>query len=300
MALTRVGFVGLPPHRDSGFDHGDVHLASRRIFVAHTAEGTVEVIDGDSLVHAGTIPGSPEASGVLCAQEEGLVFAAARGAGKVLVIDAGSLAVLSEFTTGPRPNGLAWNGRGGTLLVADVEDFRAGLLSAGSGELVGNVDLPGRPRWCVYDAAADRFLVNICDPACVAVVAGAEPSLVDRWAVSSAGPHGLDLDVTGGRALVATDGGAVSVLDLSTGREVTSVPIGGQPDAIWYNPLRRLLYVAIGKPGLVDVIDAVAMRRCEQVMTEEGAHTTAFDGPRQRLIVFLPRTCRAAIYEETL
>ena len=299
MALTRVGFVGLPPHRDSGFDHGDVHLASRRIFVAHTAKATIEVIDGDSLVHACTIPGCPEASGVLCAQEEGLVFAAARGAGKVLVIDAVSLAVQREFATGPRPNGLAWNGRTGTLLVADVEDLSARLLSAGSGELVGNVDLPGRPRWCVYDAAADRFLVNIRDPACVAVVAGEPPGLVDRWPVSSAGPHGLDLEVTGGRAFVAADGGAVSVLDLSTGREVASVPIGGEPDAIWYNPLRRVLYVAIGKPGLVDVIDTVAMRRCEQVTTEEGAHTTAFDWPRQRLIVFLPGTCGAAIYEET-
>jgi len=300
MALTRVGFVGLPPHQDSGFDHGDVHLARRRIFVAHTAEGTIDVIDGDSLVHAGTIPGCPEASGVLCAQDEGIVFAAARGTGKVLIIDAGSLSVMTELATGPRPNGLAWNGRSGTLLVCDVEDFRARLLSTGSGELVGEVDLPGRPRWCVYDAAADRFLVNIRDPACVAVVAREPPRLVDRWAVSSAGPHGLDLDVTGGRAFVASDGGAVSVLDLSTGREVTSVPIAGQPDAIWYNPLQRLLYVAIGNPGLVDVIDTAAMRRCDQVTTEEGAHTTAFDGPRQHLIVFLPRTCGAAIYEETL
>jgi hypothetical protein len=46
MALTPVGFVDLPPRRDTRFDHGDVHLESGRIFVAGTAEGTVEVIDG--------------------------------------------------------------------------------------------------------------------------------------------------------------------------------------------------------------------------------------------------------------
>jgi len=63
--------------------------------------GAVEVIDGQALI------GRPEASGVLCAQDEALVFAAARGAGKVLVIDPGSLAVVSEIATGPRPNGLA-------------------------------------------------------------------------------------------------------------------------------------------------------------------------------------------------
>lgn len=91
-----------------------------------------------------------------------------------------------------------------------------------------------------------------------------------------------------------------------TGRERDSVPMSGQPDAIWYNPPRRLLYVAIGSPGVVDVIDAVAMRRCQvvamrrcqQVVTEQGAHTTAFEALRQRLAVFLPVTCRAAIHQD--
>ena len=36
----------------------------------------------------------------------------------------------------------------------------------------------------------------------------------------------------------------------------------------------------------------------EQVPTEEGAHTTAFDQLRQRLYVFLPRICRVAVYVE--
>ena len=299
MALAPIGFVRLPPHRESSFDHGDVRISSGRIYVAHTAADAVEVIDGESLAHAATIPGCPEASGVLCAQDSGLVFAAARAAGKVLVIEADGLLLTREIPTGPRPNGLAWNDGAGTLLVADVEDFRARLHRADTAELIGHVELPGRPRWCVYDSAGDRFLVNIRDPACVAVVAGEPPRLVDRWKVSAAGPHGLDLDVAGGRAFVANDGGAVSVLDLATGRETGRVPIAGQPDAIWFNPECQLLYVAIGAPGLVDVIDTAALRRSQTVVTEEGAHTTAFDRARQRLIVFMPATCRAAFYQET-
>lgn len=299
MALALVGFVGLPPHRESGFDHGDVHVASGRIFVAHTAQGSVEVIDGEALVHVDTIPGCPEASGVLCAQDEGLVFAGARAGNRVLVIDAASLAVVAVIGTGPRPNGLAWNGRAGTLLVADVEDFRARLYREGGAALVGEVQLPGRPRWCVHDAEADRFLVNVREPACVAVVAGEPPRVVEQWPVSAAGPHGLDIDAGRGLAFVACDGGVVSVLDLSTGRETASVEIAGAPDAIWSDPGRRLLYVAIGRPGLVDVIDTAAMRRCERVTTEKGAHTIAFDRVRRRLAVFLPGTCRAAIFQET-
>ncbi len=50
---------------------------------------------------------------------------------------------------------------------------------------------------------------------------------------------------------------------------------------------------------MVEVVDTAAMRSRERIVTELGAHTTAFDAARQRLVVFLPRTCRAAIYEAT-
>jgi DNA-binding beta-propeller fold protein YncE len=299
MALLQIGSVDLPPFRASAFDHGDVHLASGRIFVAHTAAGTVEVIDGERLAHVRTIGGCPEASGVLCAQDENVIFAAARGAGKVLAIDATSLAPLGELASGPRPNGLAWDARRRRLLAADVQDASARLLDLATGENVGQVELPGRPRWCVFDEAGDRFLVNIREPACVALLTAEPFALAGRWPASAAGPHGLDLDVETGRAFVACDAGVTLALDLATGRELAAAPIAGAPDAIWYNADRRLLCVAIGDPGLVEVIDTATMTLRERIPTEAGAHTSAFDRARQRLAVFLPATCRAVLYRES-
>src|SRR2546421_12794274 len=115
MSLTPAGSVDLPPFRPSAFDHGDVHLPTGRIFVAHPADGSVEVIDGERPTHVGTIPGCPEASGVLRPRQERIVFAAARSAGRVLAIDVSSLEVLREIASGPRPNGLAWDERRGRL-----------------------------------------------------------------------------------------------------------------------------------------------------------------------------------------
>ena len=88
------------------------------------------------------------------------------------------------------------------------------------------------------------------------------------------------------------------MLDLTHDQEVASIPIGGEPDAIWFNPHRKLVYVAIGTPGLIDVIDGSCNQLVERVPTEQGAHTTAFDANRQRLYVFLPRGSRAAVFEE--
>jgi DNA-binding beta-propeller fold protein YncE len=290
--------VTLPSHSSGGFDHADVHLPTGRVFVAHTANNTVEVIDGERLTHLATIAGCEEASGVLCAQDEDLVIAAARGTGKILLIDAMTEKVVSVMHAGSKPNGLAWDTRRKRVLVADVGDNSARILDSSSKRMLATIRFPGRPRWSVYDARLDRFLVNIREPSGVFSITA--DSMQGRFMpVSVAGAHGLDIEKDTGRGFVACDGKAVAVLDIDTGKEMATVPISGEPDAIWYNPRRSRLYCAIGKPGVIDTIDTLELVVDEQIVTEEGAHTTAFDWVRQRLYVFLPGTCRASVYEDT-
>jgi DNA-binding beta-propeller fold protein YncE len=302
--LALLQYIPLPPHPAGDYDHADVYLESGRVFVANTAAGTVEVMDGEHLCHLTTIPDCPEASGVLCAQEDALIFAAARGAGKLLVIDPTTNAVLRMAAVGSRPNGMAWDQRRKHLLVADVQDNTARLVDPQAVKVMAAVELPGRPRWAVYHQAGDRFLVNIREPACVAVLSADPFMLVERFPVLSPGPHGLDLDQDGRRAFVACDGNAVVTLDLATGREQARVPIAGPPDAIWHNHWLGRLYVAIahlgilnGASGVINVVNTQSMTVEEQIATEAGAHTTAYDARRQRLYVFLP-SCRVAVYEE--
>ena len=86
MGLRLRGEVQLPAHvADGGFDHGDVHLPTGKVFIAHTANGSVEVIDGARLQHLATIDDRAEASGDLSCPESNLVVAGARGAGQILV-----------------------------------------------------------------------------------------------------------------------------------------------------------------------------------------------------------------------
>ncbi|HUY76392.1 MAG TPA: YncE family protein [Ktedonobacterales bacterium] len=295
--LEARGAMALPPYAPSEFDHGDVYHATGRVFVAHTEAGTVEALDGAQSTFLATIPDCPEASGVLCAQDEGLVFAAARGAGYVQVIDADTLVVQRVIAVDPRPNGLAWDSIRRRLLVADVQMNTARLITP-EGDTLAVTSLPGRPRWCLYEAARDRFLVNIREPACVAVLAATTATLIAQWPVSAVGPHGLAIDAAGERAFVACDDGRLVALDLATGNEGGSAPLAGPPDVVWYNPQREHLYVASGEPGMVEVIDTRTMTVEQQLLTEEGAHTTAYDDARQRLYVFLPAMCQAAIYEE--
>jgi DNA-binding beta-propeller fold protein YncE len=153
--------VDLPRHQLGGFDHADVNLESGRVYVAHPALGAVEIIDGERAKHLGTLTGCSEASGVVCAQKENLVFAASRGTGKILVVDALTNRVLREAQAGSAPNGLAWDNKHRQLLVADVQDNKARLVDPYSGELISSLQLAGRPRWCAKPFASFFALFRI-------------------------------------------------------------------------------------------------------------------------------------------
>ena len=294
--LKRIGSVALPPHDSGDYDHADVHKSSGKVYIAHTANGTVEVVDGEALKHLKTITGCPEASGVLCAQDEGMVFAASRESGKILVIDSVADRTVREIQAGSRPNGLAWDTRRKHLLVADVKDNTARLVDPQSGRMLRELVLPGRPRWTLYERGMDMFLVNIKDPPGVALVS--PDPLVEKGFVSISvqGPHGLE--TVEGKAFVACDGKSLVAVNLKDGKELGAVPLSGEPDVLWSNPAKNRIYCAIGSPGVIDVIDTKELAQKEIVTTEEGAHTLTFDAKRQRLYAMLPESQCAAVYSE--
>jgi hypothetical protein len=167
-----------------------------------------------------------------------------------------------------------------------------------TGALVSSTPLPGRPRWAAYESGRQRFLINILDPACVAIVSD-DGKMSTTWPVKAAGPHGMALDVRAQEVFIACDGAELVTLSLETGNELFRYPIAGPPDVLWFNPPKSLLYIAIGNPGVVQVLHTPSMVVVQEVQTERGAHTLTFDQRRQLLYIFLPERCAAAVYEET-
>jgi hypothetical protein len=53
----------------------------------------------------------------------------------------------------------------------------------------------------------------------------------------------------------------------------------------------------LGDPGAIDVFDTASMRALGRVVTEPGAHTTAFQTSGDSLCAFLPATHRAALFK---
>src|SRR5436189_4547891 len=85
----------------------------------------------------------------------------------------------------------------------------------------------------------------------------------------------------------------MQALGLLAGSGSDAVGLSGAPDVVFLHSPSNQLYVAVGDPGVIDVIDVETMRREEVVTTEVGAHTLALDRKRNKVYAFLPQSHRA-------
>jgi DNA-binding beta-propeller fold protein YncE len=304
MLLLHTGYVELPPHiAQGGFDHAAVHARTGRLYVAHTANDAIDVVDcrADQYLHS--IGGLKGVAGALASNERNLVFASNRGEKTVGVFPPDDEGGLFKVPVGIRPNGLAYDAGRNILLAANVGDpatpgsFTVSVVDVAGKAMVASVPVPGRTRWTVFDPKQDVFFVNISDPAQILLIDARDPSRVaGTYSVPAGGPHGLDLDGRRQRIYCACDAKKLVCLDSRSGQVLGQADLSGVPDVVFFNAAMNHLYVAIGDPGVIDVFDAAGMRRIEAVPTERGAHTMAFDADRNKVYAFLPQTHQAAVY----
>jgi DNA-binding beta-propeller fold protein YncE len=304
--LKHSGYIKLPEHQTArGFDHAAVHAGLRRLYVAHTANNALAVLNTETDTYLHSIPDLPGVAGVLVSETTGWVFTSNRGDNSVGMFRPESESTPEIVSVGIRPNGLAFDDQRGLLLSAHVGDpaipdsFTVALVDVAGRRVRNIIPVPGRTRWTIFDPAARVFYVNIANPPQIAVVDPQMPEHVTRvYDIPAEGPHGLDLDISNRRLFCACDSGKVFSLDADSGEILAQAPLSGKPDVLFYNSTRQHLYVAVGNPGMIDVFDTQTLQRLETVTTEKGAHTLGFDPLHNKIYAFLPNSHRAAVFND--
>jgi DNA-binding beta-propeller fold protein YncE len=306
MALQLLNSIDLPAHiAPGGFDHAAYHSSRGWLYVAHTINNTLDVIDCHSDRYLHSIPNLTGVAGVLVSEERDLIFTSNRGENTVGIFRSNAESELVKISVGMRPNGLAFDPTRGHLLAANVGDpaitrsFTLSLVDVAAGKMVASILVPGRTRWAQYDLQADAFYVNIADPAQIVVVNASQADRIARVIpIPAAGPHGLDLDDKTSRLFCACDAKVMVTLKAQSGQIQPQLSLSGSPDVIFFNPVLHHLYVASGDPGGIDVFDTNEMRLIQTVSTGKGAHTIGFDPDRNKIYAFLPQTHRALIFQD--
>lgn len=306
MSLKAVGFIRLPGGERTSFDHADTYRTKTgsRVYVAHPATNAIDVIDCGTGTYLSSLADLPGVAGVLIDSEQDLLFTSDRGAARVSIFRCTDDTLLAQLGVGSRPNGLAFDPRRRTLYSFNLGEppgtgCTASVISVDDRRVAATLDLPGRPRWAVFDRSTDSVYVNIQDPAVIVRIDAATRTEAGRIDVGAAGPHGLA--VVGDQLWCAADGRELTVIDrLGAAPRVTKrLPLGGVPDVVMYDATGRRLYVAVGSPGLVTVFDTERLEAVETVETDEGAHTIGWDPVTRHLYAFAPLRGGALVFEET-
>ncbi len=304
MALARTAFIPVPPGNEAGFDHADVYsdgVGGRRLYVAHTGADRVDVIDCASGSFLRSLPEHPGVAGVLIDSNRDRLFTSDRAAAQVSIYRCTDEELLARVSVGARPNGLAYDPDRGRLLAFNLgepvgKNCTASVIDLDTYQVMATLSLPGRPRWAAYDAETRRVYANIREPAQILVIDPDAGDIERVINVPADGPHGLWIDGT--KLFCAVDSGALIVLDRDTGTVLASVPLPGQPDVLMHDPELAHVYVAIGDPGVICVVDSSKLELVETVSSEEGTHTIAVDTDDHTVYAFLPGSCGAAAYKD--
>jgi DNA-binding beta-propeller fold protein YncE len=304
MSLIYIASVELPEHvQKGGFDHAAIHSATNRLYVAHTINNSIDVIDCSADRYLVSLSGLIGVAGALVSEERGLVFTSNRGENTVSIFTPGDEQNMVKIPVGIRPNGLSFDPQRGLLLSANVgnpdipNSFTLSIVDIQKREMIHSIPVPGRTRWTIFDAKKNEFDINISEPSQIIVVPADQPDYVVRSIkIPYAGPHGLDLDADTGRLFCACDEGKLITLEAATGKILNMAELSGKPDVIFFNRLLKHLYVAVGDPGVIDVFDTNTYAKLETVSTEKGAHTLAFDARSHKVYAFAPQTHCALVF----
>src|SRR5215213_5433560 len=123
MALQLSGYVDLPANvGKGGFDHADIHGPSDRLYVAHTSNDALDVIDCARQRYIESVPGLTAVAGALVCEARGLVFTSNRGENTISIFRPGAERDAVKVAVGVKPNGLAFDPARGILIAANVGD----------------------------------------------------------------------------------------------------------------------------------------------------------------------------------
>jgi YVTN family beta-propeller protein len=265
---------------DGGWDYLTADSAGHRLFIARATR--VMVIDTESGKQLGEIPDTTGVHGIALDYEIGRGFTSNGREDTVSVFDLKSLAVEKKIKVGSGPDAILYdpfskrvftfNGKG--------QDRSATAIDASKGEVVGKVELGGRPEFAATDEKGTVF-VNIEDTSELVAFDPQKLTVKSRWKLADCEePTGLAIDRKNRRLFAGCGGNKkMAIVDADSGRVVATPAIGDGCDATAFDADRGLAFASAGD-GTITVIREDGGDRfsvAQTVTTQKGARTMAVD-----------------------
>jgi DNA-binding beta-propeller fold protein YncE len=279
------------PGVEGRIDHFAVDVPGERLFVAALENGSVEILDTRLGQRTAEIKGLEEPQGVYYDSKAARLYVATGGDGKLRIYEGKSLTVRETIEFGGDADNVRFDQQTGDIWVG-YGNGGIGIVNS-TGQNVGSIALGTHPESFQFEENGDRVYVNVPKQFGITVVDRKKRVVVAKWGLGGQfANYPMALDDANKRLFVGCRFPArLVVLDTTSGRIVSSLPTVGDTDDVFYDPVRRLVYV-IGGEGAVKVLrqhDQDHYELVQKITTAPGARTGLFVPAFNRLFVAVPR-----------
>src|SRR6516162_7332341 len=250
------------PSLKGRIDHFSADVKGQRIFVAAVENHTVEVVDLKSGQRIHTISDLAEPQGVFYDPSTKHLFVACGLDGVTKIFDGDTFQVLAtvkfpddadNIRYDPRSKGVIV-GYAGAKQLRKREEGTGGLgFIDSNGKETGDIVIDAHPESFQLEKAGPRIFVNVPEKKEIEVNDAVKHSVLTRWPVAAEDNFPMALDEANHRLLVgAWRPAQLLVFDTETGKQVAAGEIPGQTDDLFYDSVRRRVYVLTSE-GYVEV-----------------------------------------------
>ncbi len=276
---------------ENRIDHVAVDVAHQRLFIAALGNNTLEVLDLRERKRVHTIRGLHEPQGVAYAPSSNRLFVANAQGGACMVFNADTLQLTDTVPFADDADNVRYDSRSGRIYVG-YGDGALGILDSGSRMRLGSVRLAGHPESFQLEVNGTRIFVNVPAAGHIAVIDRLKRQVIGTWALTGARSNfPMALDEAGHRLFIGCrDPARVLVYDTDSGKQVTTFEIPGDTDDLFYDGVRKRLYVTCGA-GFLDAFqqrDGSHFVRVGHIATAEGARTSLYVPELGRLYLAVP------------
>jgi hypothetical protein len=160
-----------------------------------------------------------------------------------------------------------------------------------NGKKTGDIVIDAHPESFQLEKSGPRIFVNVPEKKEIEVIDAAKHSVLTRWPVSGEDNFPMALDEANRRLLVGVwNPPRLLVVDTQTGKEVAATESAGKTDDLFYDSVRRRVYVltSVGYLEVFEQKDADHYNRIAQYPTPSRSQTGLFVQEWGKLFVAVP------------
>lgn len=285
----KTGMHLLQSHKiesNGGWDYLTEDQKHNNLYVSHGNQ--VNILNKRTGDSSGVIKNTQGVHGIAIAGIFGKGYTSNGRTGTCTVFDLATSVVIKEINVGQNPDATFFDDFSKKVIVFNGKSMDASVIDPQTDGVVATIALGGKPEAGVSDGEG-KIYVNIEDTGEIVCFDSGTFKVLSRYKLKGGEePSGLAIDRTTGRLFTVCANKVMIVLDVKTGRQVATLPIGDGCDGVVFDPILKTAYSSNGE-GTITVVKEISAEKFivqETITTKPGARTIAIDFTTHHL--FLP------------